>query len=98
MKVVWTAKALARLVELHDYIAEQSSFNAIAVVERLTARAALLAMPPLTGRRVPEYRQDDIREVLDRPYRLIYRVTRERIEVLTVKHYRQRLSERPGDL
>ncbi len=64
----------------------------------VTVRAALLATLPLTGRRVREYRLDDIREVLDRPYRLIYRVTRERIEILTVKHYRQRLSERHCDL
>lgn len=98
MKVVWTAKALARLDELHDYIAEHSPANARAVVERLTAKAVTLALPPLIGRRVPEYRQDEIREILDRPFRLIYRVNDGRIEILTVKHYRQRLSERPGDL
>jgi plasmid stabilization system protein ParE len=61
MKVVWTAKALARLGELHDCIAAHSPLNAIAVVDRLTTRAALLAVPALTGRRVPEYRQDEIR-------------------------------------
>lgn len=54
------------------------------MVERLTARAALLAVPPLTGRRVPEYRQDEIREVLKRPFRLIYRFNGGRIEILTV--------------
>ena len=34
---------------------------------------------------------DDLRELLERPYRIIYRITPERIEILTVMHYRQLL-------
>jgi len=44
---------------------------------------------------VSEYDRDDIREVLDRPYRIIYRILPERIDVITVMHYRQLL---PSDL
>lgn len=98
MEVVWTAKARARLRELHDYIAKDSPQRALAVVDRLTARALLLAEPPLTGRRVPELSRDDIREWLERPFRLIYRIRNGRVEIITVKHYRQRLSDQPGDL
>ena len=32
---------------------------------------------PDLGRIVPEYRNDDIREVIFRPYRIVYRVNRE---------------------
>lgn len=98
MEVVWTAKARARLRELHDFIAKESPQRALAVVDRLTARALLLAEPLLTGRRVPELSRDDMRELLDRPFRLIYRIRNHRIEIITVKHYRQRLSDRPDDL
>jgi plasmid stabilization system protein ParE len=31
------------------------------------------------------------------PYRIIYRVSATGIEILTVKHYRQRLIDRPDD-
>ena len=42
-----------------------------------------------------QFRREDIREILERPYRVIYRVLPNRIDVLTVMHYRQLL---PGDL
>ena len=98
MKVVWSAKALARLREIHDYIAQDSPQRAKTVVDRLTARSLTLAHPPLTGRRVPEYPEHDVREVLERPFRLIYRVRPGVIDIIVVKHYRQRLSDRPRDL
>lgn len=36
-----------------------------------------------------EYRHEDIRELLERPYRIIYQVTPERVTILSVMHYRQ---------
>jgi len=38
---------------------------------------------------VPEYPDSVLREVLERPYRLIYQVTEIGIEIVTVMHYRQ---------
>ncbi len=43
------------------------------------------------------FADDEVRELLERPYRIIYRVSAAGIEILTVKHYRQRLIDRPGD-
>ena len=37
----------------------------------------------------PRYTEADVRELLERPYRLIYRVLADRIEIVTVMHYRQ---------
>lgn len=98
MKVVWTDKAQARLREIQEYIARDSPQRALAVVERLIARSATLADPPLLGRPVPEYPRSDLRELLERPFRLIYRVRDDRIDILSVKHYRQRLSDDPQEL
>ncbi len=43
---------------------------------------------PELGRIVPEYRNDDIREIVFRPYRIVYRVNRENkiCEVARVWH------------
>lgn len=49
----------------------------------------------MLGKRLTRYADADVRELLERPYRLIYRVTDERIEIVTVMHYRQLL---PSDL
>ena len=43
------------------------------------------------GRRVPELERDDIREVLLRSYRILYRVLDEEIHILTVVEGHQQL-------
>jgi len=40
---------------------------------------------------MPDYPNDDIRELFENPYRIIYRITEQQIEILTVMHYRQLL-------
>ena len=40
---------------------------------------------PLMGRIVPELR-DDRREVIEKPYRIIYRPTETQVEILAVVH------------
>jgi plasmid stabilization system protein ParE len=67
-------------------------------VDRLLARSATLAEPPLLVRPVPNYARSDVRELLELPYRLIYCLMGDRIEVLTVKHDWQRLTDRPQEL
>ena len=47
----------------------------------------------LSGRRVPEYHQDNVREIGEPPYRIIYRVTADVVQVLTIMHERQLLPD-----
>ena len=48
--------------------------NAARLVDRLTRRGEALAAEPRIDRRVPEYLEQNLREVLERPYRLIFLV------------------------
>ena len=48
---------------------------------------------PESGRVVPEFGRDEIRELIEWPYRLVYRVDADAIEVLSVLHGRQDLHE-----
>jgi len=97
MKLTWTARARTRLAELHDYIAQDSKPRALAMVDRILDRAEMLVVAPRSGVRVKSFVDDEVRELLERPYRIIYRVSATSIEILTVKHYRQRLVDRPED-
>ena len=45
----------------------------------------------MSGRKVLEYEADDIREIIEKPYRIIYRIKSEQIDVLAVVHCRQLL-------
>ena len=93
MKIHWTDRAKKRLKLIHDYIHEESPQSAIKIVDRITARSQQLTELPKSGRQVPEYQRIDIREILERPYRIIYIVKSHQINVLTVMHYRQVLPE-----
>jgi toxin ParE1/3/4 len=97
MKVVWTARARTRLAEIHDYIAQDSKPRALAMVEQILDRAEVLMLAPRSGARLQAFVDDEVRELLERPYRIIYRVSANSVEILTVKHYRERLIDRPDD-
>ncbi|MDE0032685.1 MAG: type II toxin-antitoxin system RelE/ParE family toxin [Deltaproteobacteria bacterium] len=95
MKTHWTRTAAEHLVAIYEHIAQDAPLYAQRVVDRLTRRSEQIAQFPESGRIVPEYEAPDIREVIARPYRIIYRVKAERVEVLAVVHGAQRLPPAP---
>jgi addiction module RelE/StbE family toxin len=94
MKVYWTQNAIRHLVNIYEYIALNSPIYARGMVDRITRRSEQIADQPLSGRKVPEYDAEDIREIIEKPYRLIYRVKSDRIDVLAVIHGAQLLPDR----
>lgn len=87
----WTDRALDRLQNIHDHIAEDQPLNAQRFVDRITRKAALIAHQPYGGAKVRKYQRDDIRETYEGDYRIIYRIHPERIDILTVRHGSRRL-------
>ncbi|WP_365305819.1 type II toxin-antitoxin system RelE/ParE family toxin [uncultured Thiodictyon sp.] len=55
-------------------------------VDRITRRSQQIGSFPLSGRRVPEYDLDQIREVFFGPYRIIYHIKPDQIDVIAVIH------------
>lgn len=98
MRVVWTDRAKARLRQIHAYIAQDQPLNADRVVDRLTQRVAQLAEHPQSGRVVEKYQRDDLRELIDSPYRIIYLILAERIDIVTVRDSRRVLPRYPTAL
>jgi plasmid stabilization system protein ParE len=86
MRVSWTETARGHLRAIHDYIAKDSPEYALLMIDRITRRSQQIAQFPRSGRRVPEYDSDEIREVIVRGYRLIYRIRTEQVDVLAVIH------------
>lgn len=99
-QIVWTDRALSRLQEIGDHIAEENPAAARRVVERLLDRVAMLAEVPRSGPAYAEASEPELREVNVGKHRVIYRVIEasEQIDILTVRHGRQRLlaSSRAG--
>ena len=86
MRVHWTDTAQGHLEAIHAYVAQDSPQYAKRMVDRLTRRSQQIADYPLSGRAVPEYDVEQIREVIEGPYRIIYYVKPDQIDVLAVLH------------
>ncbi len=91
MKVVWTPRAQRRLQEIHDHIARDQPGNAARWVARVLDRSEQISELPQSGRMVPEYQRDTIRELIEGDYRIIYRIRSQQVDVLTVRHGARRL-------
>ena len=86
MKVVWTATAQDHLDAIYAYIAQDSPQYALRMVDRLTRRSQQVADTPFSGRRVPEYDLEQIREIIEGTYRIIYYIKPDQIDILAVLH------------
>jgi len=95
MTVRWTNAAVAHLVAIHEHIALDSPRYASRMVDRITARTRQIGTFPLSGHSVPEYRSPTIREVIEGPYRVIYEVSEEGVQVLAVIHGARLLPPEP---
>ncbi len=89
MKVYWTDRAKQRLRIIREHIEQDSPRVAQETVKRILLRSRQIEGLPRSGRQVPEYEDPALRELLERPYRIVYRLLPERIDVVTVMHYRQ---------
>ena len=95
MKLIWTDPAIEDLRALRDYIGRDSDFYAADMVEQMVLSVEKLLRFPKMGRVVPETQDESIREVLHQNYRIIYRISGERIEILTIIHGSRDLTSRP---
>jgi toxin ParE1/3/4 len=91
--LVWTDRAIADLEQIGEYIALDDPVAAERWVEVLLAVAQRASELPFSGRVVPELGRNDVRELLKRSYRIIYRILEDRVEVLTVFEGHRRLPE-----
>lgn len=84
----WSPRGKRRLLDCARYIAVecQDRVTTLNWLDRAYAAVKPLADFPLSGRIVPEFGRDDIREVFHGDYRIIYRVRRGQVEILSVRH------------
>ena len=91
MTVNWTEAALADLQAIETYIGRHSLQYGRSMVERILDRSGQLADFPRLGAEVPEYADEALRELLENPYRIVYRVYEDRIDVVAVVHGARRM-------
>jgi toxin ParE1/3/4 len=83
-RVVWSSRAIADLEAIANYIAADSQKYAATVVRKILKATRTLAAFPNSGRKVPEFDDETVREVFAYSYRIIYKIDGVEITVATV--------------
>jgi toxin ParE1/3/4 len=87
-KLIWSPSAQLDLKDIAAFIAEDSPSAAQRFVKSLFQVVERLADFPESGRIVPEFDRPEIREVIRRPCRIVYRIDfgESTIEIVRVWH------------
>jgi len=91
MKIIWSPFAHQRVDEIADYIASDNIAAAVKWVNSIYKSVKRLKDFPNSGRVAPEVGKQNIREIFLGNYRIVYRIEKNAIYILTVRHGKQLL-------
>jgi len=86
LKVKWSPRAASNLEEICEFIAQDSEFYAILFAKRVINIIKNIPRFPKSGRVVPEYEDENLREKIYGNYRIVYRLKGEFIEIVAISH------------
>jgi plasmid stabilization system protein ParE len=96
VKIRWNEEALNDIDEIAEYIAADSIVYASIQVEKIFNRVEILKKVIKSGKVVEELNEQNIRELIEGNYRIIYEIISEKhIEVLCVLHGKRLLKNHP---
>lgn len=94
MKVHVSRNARANIDDIFWTIAADNPAAARTWLQQLDAVLGRIALHPLSGRRVPEYAIEELREALHGNYRVLYFVAESKLVVICVLHGARKLRVR----
>jgi len=98
VKLHWSPRAVGQAEAAFDFIADERPQAAAEWLDGLFERVRTLREFPTQGRRVPEARRDDLRELIYGSYRIVYRVDPEDVIILLVHHARMPMAADDGEV
>ena len=85
-KIRWTFQALEDVEAIANFIARDSTYYAGIFTKKVFEVIERLESFPESGRIVPELSRKEIKEIILGNYRMIYRIKKDIVEILTVYH------------
>jgi len=93
MKIIWSPTARNKTKEILEYISEDNPDAALTLINMIEEKVGSLTKNPESGRILPETNNSNIRElVVHKNYGVIYEIRPDVIEILTIRHFRQKFS------
>ncbi len=95
-QVIWAKSAVNDLEEIIDYIAQNSPLTARKLFTQIKEKIESLTSSPYGGRHIPELQKQGIliyRELIVPPWRVMYRVTENKVYILTIIDSRRNVED-----
>jgi len=95
-QVIWTKVAENDLINIIEYIADDSTSNALKILKKIKKKTSNLYHSPKRSRVIPELGDFGIfqyRELIVPPWRMIYRIAEEKVFVLSILDSRQNIED-----
>jgi toxin ParE1/3/4 len=85
-RIVWSSRAALDLDSITEYIAADSPAYAGVVLKNIVNQTRILARFPQAGRKVPEFDDENLRELVVYSYRITYRLQNDEALIVAVIH------------
>ena len=94
VKLNWHNDARNDLIQIYNYIYENSIFYSIKTVNDIIRLVDNLEILPYIGRKIPEYSKNDKRELIYKSYRIMYKIESNKIIIHRIWHSARKLPKK----
>ena len=95
VRIKWLKSAKLDLKEIYEFIALDSKRYARFQVEKIQKKTEILKEVNVVGKKVFEINHEDVRELIEGDYRIIYRIiSKNEIHILLIHHGARDLEKR----
>jgi len=91
VKIEWSSSAENDLMEIIDYIAQDSVEYALSFYELVHEKIKNLEEFPKIGRKIPKMNDPRIRELILKNFHIIYRILDKKIQIIRLIHGSRKL-------
>ena len=85
-KIIWSPQAADSFEEIWKQISRDSQYYATVFAKKVNSIVKHIPEYPKSGRIVPEYNNENLREKIFQNYRIIYRIKNDTIEIVLIIH------------
>jgi len=93
VKIVWSPLSYEILENIYEFISDKDTVAAKKLINRIFERVESISKYPERGRKVPEINRNEIREIFESEYRIIYKIEPKKIIILTIRNFKQLLTK-----
>ena len=94
VKLSWHNDTRYDLIQIYNYIHKDSIYYAIKTINKITELVDNLRFFPYIGRVIPEYNDQEKRELIYKSYRIMYKVEYDKIVIHRIWHSARKLPQK----